>query len=60
MTASADRPARVEDVHRIARALPHVPVHEETADNPVHQVGGKCFVFFRGPAPDAADPEIGA
>ena len=59
MAASRDRPARVEDVHRIARALPHVTVHDETADNPVYQVGGRSFVFFRGPRSDAADPQTG-
>lgn len=29
------------------------------ADNPVYQVGGKSFVFFRTPRPDAFDPETG-
>ena len=26
---------------------------------PVYQVGGKSFVFFRNPRPDAVDPETG-
>jgi hypothetical protein len=28
-------------------------------ENPIYQVGGKSFVFFRTPRPDAADPETG-
>src|SRR3954464_7069870 len=28
-------------------------------DRPVYQVGGKSFVFFRTPRPDAVDPETG-
>ncbi|MET0416314.1 MAG: MmcQ/YjbR family DNA-binding protein [Actinoplanes sp.] len=59
MPDPADRPARVEDVHEIALAMPHVTVYDETADNPVYQVGGKSFVFFRNPRPDAVDPHSG-
>lgn len=55
---SADRPARVEDVHELARAMPHVAVAPGTP-NPVYQVGGKSFVFFRTPRPDATDPATG-
>ena len=55
----ADRPARVEDVHEIARGLPHVTVVQGPRSNPVYQVGGKSFVFFRTPRPDAVDPETG-
>lgn len=39
--------------------MPHVKVDEGTHDNPVYQVGGKSFVFFRNPRPDAVDPETG-
>ncbi|MBZ5737131.1 MmcQ/YjbR family DNA-binding protein [Nocardioides mangrovi] len=54
------RRARVEDVHELALAMPHVTVvHGERAQNPVYQVGGKSFVFFRTPRPDAFDPETG-
>jgi hypothetical protein len=53
------RPARVEDVHDIARAMPHVTVEHGRSGNPVYQVGGKSFVFFRTPRPDAVDPETG-
>lgn len=51
------RRARIEDVHRIARELPHVTVEGGTKDNAVYQVGGRSFVFFRNPRPDAFDPE---
>ena len=27
--------------------------------NPIYQVGGKSFVFFRTPRPDATDPQTG-
>jgi hypothetical protein len=53
------RPARVEDVHELALAMPHVTVEYGTGDNPVYQVGGKSFVFFRTPRPDAVDPGTG-
>jgi hypothetical protein len=53
------RPARVEDVHEIALAMSHVTVYPGTGDNPIYQVGGKSFVFFRNPRPDAVDPETG-
>ena len=53
------RPATVEDVHELAAAMPHVVVVDGTGDNPVYQVGGKSFVFFRNPRPDAVDPATG-
>ena len=56
---AADRQARVEDVHELALALPHVTVVHGTAGNPVYQVGGKSFVFFRTPRPDAVDAATG-
>jgi hypothetical protein len=37
--------------------MPHVTIDD--GDNPVYQVGGKSFVFFRNPRPDATDPETG-
>jgi hypothetical protein len=39
--------------------MPHVTVEYGTGDNPVYQVGGKSFVFFRTPRPDAVDPDTG-
>ena len=53
------RKARVEDVHELALAMPHVTVWDEKAERPVYQVGGKSFVFFRSARPDAKDPETG-
>ena len=39
--------------------MPHVTVVDGTRENPVYQVGGKSFVFFRNPRPDAVDPVSG-
>lgn len=50
-----DRPATIEDVHALAMAMPHVTVYPGTP-NPIYQVGGRSFVFFRNPRPDAVDP----
>jgi hypothetical protein len=55
----AERPARVSDVHRIAASMPHVKRLEGPKGNPIYQVGGKSFVFFRTPQPDATDPGSG-
>jgi hypothetical protein len=57
--ADDGRPARVEDVHELAQAMPHVTVERGASGNPVYQVGGKSFVFFRAPRPDAVDPATG-
>lgn len=51
--------ARVEDVHELASGMPHVTVEHGPRGNPVYQIGGKSFVFFRTPRPDAVDPETG-
>jgi hypothetical protein len=56
----ASRPAKVEDVHQLALCMPHVTVYPGTEHKPVYQVGGRSFVFFRNPRPDAIDPETGA
>ncbi|TMQ96682.1 hypothetical protein ETD83_21145 [Actinomadura soli] len=53
------RRARVEDVHELALGMPHVTVEHGKGENPVYQVGGKSFVFFRTPRPDAVDPDTG-
>jgi hypothetical protein len=57
MSDAGDRPAVVEDVHELALAMPHVTVVDGTNGNPVYQVGGRSFVFFRNPRPDAVDPD---
>jgi len=46
-------------VRELALAMPHVTVDLGTRENPVYQVGGKSFIFFRNPRPDAVDPETG-
>jgi len=46
-------------VHDLAMGMPHVTVEGGTNDNPVYQVGGKSFIFFRNPRPDAFDPATG-
>jgi hypothetical protein len=55
----ADRPAREDDVHQLAASMPHVKRVEGPKGNAIYQVGGKSFVFFRTPQPDAADPDTG-
>ena len=57
--SSRPRRARVEDVPNLALSMPHVQVGHGPRGNPVYQVGGKSFVFFRNPRPDAVDPHTG-
>lgn len=56
---SRQRRASVEDVDESARAMPYVMVEFGPNGNPIYQVGGKSFVFFRNPRPDAFDPVTG-
>jgi hypothetical protein len=58
MTRST-RPARVQDIHDTALGMPHVTVEHAAGGRPVYQVGGRSFVFFRNPRPDAVDPRTG-
>lgn len=51
--------ARVKDVHDIAIGLPGVELADGSLENPIYQVRGRSFVFFRNPRPDAVDPETG-
>ncbi|MBM2616651.1 MmcQ/YjbR family DNA-binding protein [Actinoplanes sp. LDG1-06] len=53
-----ERPARVEDVHALATAMPDVVVGGDD-EHPGFSVGGKTFIFFREPRKDAFDPETG-
>ncbi len=46
-------------MHELALRMPHVTVVRGRSGNPVYQVGGKSFVFFRTPRPDAVDPQSG-
>jgi hypothetical protein len=60
MVARGSRPATVADVHDLAMAMPHVTQWAgQPGKPPVYQVGGKSFVFFRNPRPDAVDPVTG-
>src|SRR5690348_3017074 len=36
--------------------MPFTSVWDEASSNPVYQVGGKSFIYFRNPRPDAFDP----
>jgi hypothetical protein len=56
---AAARKTRVEDVHALATAMPHVTLIRGRSGNPVYQVGAKSFIFFRTPRPDAVDPRTG-
>jgi hypothetical protein len=58
-TAGGDRPATVADVHSLALTMPHVTRVDGAQGKPVYQVGGKSFVFFRNPRPDARNPVTG-
>jgi hypothetical protein len=53
------RRARLDDVHELAMRMPYVTVWQGSRGNPIYQVGGKSFVFFRNPRPDAVDPATG-
>jgi hypothetical protein len=53
------RRARVEDVHDLAMGMPHVTAWRGPRGVAAYQVGGKSFVYFRSPRPDARDPETG-
>lgn len=53
------RRARVGDIHDAALAMPGTVLYPGSEDNPVYQVGGKSFIFFRNPRPDAVDPNTG-
>jgi hypothetical protein len=54
-----DRPATVADVHELAQSMPHVTRIDGSQGKPVYQVGGKSFIFFRNPRPDAKHPVTG-
>ena len=57
--AARSRRARLADVHELAMRMPHVTVGHGPGGNPIYQVGGKSFVFFRNPRPNAVDPATG-
>lgn len=53
------RSATVRDVHELAMRMPGVKVLDGSQGKPIYQVGGKSFIFFRNPRPDAVDPDTG-
>src|SRR3974377_309182 len=53
------RRPRAPEWHEPATAMPGVGLSQGSAGNAVYEVGGKSFVFFRNPRPDAVDPETG-
>ncbi len=55
--AEGSRPATVDDIHAIARALPGVSLAD--GGPTVYQVSRRSFLFFRNPRRDAVDPETG-
>jgi len=57
--ATVSRRARLADVHELATGMPFVNRVDGPGGNAVYQVGGKSFVFFRNPRPDAFDPDTG-
>jgi hypothetical protein len=59
MQDQGNRPATVADVHALAESMPHVTRVDGPQENPVYQVGGRSFIFFRTPRPDAVDPVTG-
>ena len=60
-TGHGSRPATLEDIHEIAKALPGVTEGgaRGRANPTVYQVSRRSFLFFRNPRPDAFDPETG-
>jgi hypothetical protein len=57
--AARSRRAQLADVHELALRMPHVTIWPGPRGNSIYQVGGKSFVFFRTPRPDAVDPVTG-
>lgn len=46
-------------MHEIATGMPDVTLTHGRHGNAIYQVGGKSFVIFRNPRPDAVDPATG-
>ena len=59
--SASSRPATVDDIHEIARALPGVTLGGARGRSrpTVYQVSRRSFLFFRNPRPDAVDPDSG-
>ena len=63
MSASANRPARPEDIDEICGSLPETELGISWGDRPTWKVPrgdkGKGFVLYRAPGRTAMDPETG-
>jgi hypothetical protein len=61
VAGDGSRPATVDDIHEIARALPGVTLGgaRGRSQPTVYQVSRRSFLFFRNRRPDAVDPETG-
>lgn len=59
IVAGRARKARLSDVRDIAMAMPFVTEEPGSQGKPIYQLGGRSFIFFRNPRPDALDPETG-
>ena len=57
--AARSRRAQLADIHELAIRMPYVKTVHGSRGNPVYQVGGKSFVFFRTPRANAVDPATG-
>jgi hypothetical protein len=56
--ARRSRRATEVDIADIAESMPYVSAYEDGGKR-AYQVGGKSFIFFRNPRPDAFDPATG-
>ncbi len=57
--AAGSRRARADDIPKLVLQMPGVTVWPGRPDKPIYQIGGKSFVFYRNPRPDAVDPLTG-
>jgi hypothetical protein len=55
--SSRSRRARAADIGDLARAMPFTREDQGSDGRSVFQVGGRSFVFFRNPRPDAVDAD---
>lgn len=49
--------ATIDDLHRLAAGMPGARRYD--SENPIYQVSGRSFVYFRNQRPDAVDPDTG-
>ncbi len=49
------RRAQLGDIRAVAMGMPFTTEEGGSAGKPIFQVGGRSFIFFRNPRPDAVD-----